>query len=95
MSVYVQMERLTTTHCVIDNCGDKRIYDFFKNKIGEFDDGKRYFFNYSILNELKKYIETFVEDDDFAFSHLDYILSEIEDELELASKDTAYIVWRS
>lgn len=95
MSVYVQMERLTTTHCVIDSCGDKRIYDFFKNKIGEFDDSKRYFFNYSILNELKEYIETFVEDDDFDFSNIDFILSEIEDEIYFAPKDTAYIVWWS
>ena len=89
------MERLTTTHCVIDDSGDVRLYKFFKDKLGEFDDSKRYFFNYSILNELKEYIEAFVEDDDFAFSHLDYILSEIEDELELAPKNTAYIVWWS
>lgn len=93
MSVFVRMERLTTTHCVIDDNEDVRLYKFFKDKLGEFDDSKRYFFNYGILNELKRYIEMY--EGHFGFENLKYILEEIEDELESAPKDTVYIVWWS
>lgn len=87
MSFGITIEQYTYNSEVIDYCQLPEFYNFFKQKEGEIETCKRYFYDKKVLKELVKYLRSCKNPQ--LKEWIEYIKGELE------NPDEKYMVWFS